>query len=185
MSNQIHTEATFETAITETLVSNGYRLGKPTEYDKTLGFNKTELLEFLRTTQPKEWDKISGIHHEQVDTKLLARIAKEIDLRGCLDVIRKGFTDYGVHFKLAYFRPETSFNPEVQERYDKNILTVTRQVKYSLQNENSLDLVLFLNGIPISTVELKNQLTGQNINNAQSQFKFDRDARELIFYVCS
>ena len=89
--------------------------------------------------------------------------------------------DYGVKFRIAYFKPETSLNSELQSQYNKNILTVTRQVKYSKLNENSLDLVLFINGIPVATVEIKNHFTGQSVDNAKRQYKYDRDPKELLF----
>nr|WP_231367571.1 DEAD/DEAH box helicase family protein [Gillisia sp. JM1] len=142
---------------------------------------KYEVLNFLQETQPKNWKKIASIHGEQVDNRIIQRIYKEMDLRGALDVVRNGFTDYGVRFKLAFFKPETSLNPETKELYDKNQLKVIRQVYYTHKNKNSVDIVLSLNGIPLATIELKNHFTGQNTDNAKKQYASSRDNRELLF----
>lgn len=90
-------------------------------------------------------------------------------------------TDRGIRIKVASFKPETTLNQEVIDKYNANILTCTRQFKYSTENENSIDIVLSLNGIPIVALELKNQLTGQDVNNAKKQFMYDRNPRELCF----
>lgn len=177
-----HTELLLEQAITEYLVeSGGYRLGSPATYDRALALDTSTVLEFLSTTQEKEWSRINEIHGENTATNLINRLVKELNNRGSLDVIRNGFVDYGVKFRLAYFQPETSLNETARELYDKNILTVTRQIRYSTKNENELDLVLFLNGIPVATVELKNPLTNQTVEDAMKQYKFDRDKDDPIF----
>lgn len=144
---------------------------------------KYEVLYFLQETQPKNWQKISAIHGDNVDNRIIQRIYKEMDLRGSLDVVRNGFTDYGVRFKLAFFQPETALNPETQELYNKNQLKVIRQVYYSSKkgNKNSVDIVLSLNGIPVATIELKNRFTGQSTANAKKQYATTRDNRELLF----
>ena len=98
-----------------------------------------------------------------------------------LDVIRKGFTDYGVKFQMAFFKPESTLNPEAENLYAANNLTVTRQVYYQRVGKNSLDMVLALNGMPIATVELKNQFSGQSVNNAKKQYVYDREPNEPIF----
>ena len=180
----ITTENTFETAIVQSLVDNGgYKQGNAPDYSPELGLFKHEVLKFLQDTQPKNWVKITSIHGENVDNRIIQRIYKEMDLRGSLDVIRNGFTDYGVRFKLAFFKPESGLNPETQELYDKNQLKVIRQVYYSSkkENTNSVDLVLSLNGIPAATIELKNHFTGQSTENAKRQYTNTRDNRELLF----
>ncbi len=90
-------------------------------------------------------------------------------------------TDYGVKFKMAYFKPESSLNPDSQAFYDSNILTVTRQVKYTTKNENSLDMLLSLNGLPVATIELKNKTINHTVEDAKKQYKFNRDSRDLMF----
>ncbi|OQX80878.1 MAG: restriction endonuclease subunit R [Bacteroidetes bacterium 4484_276] len=180
--NNITSENTFETAIVQALIDNGgYSQGNAPDYSPELGLFKYEVLKFLQDTQSKNWQKISAIHGDDVDNRIIQRICKEMDLRGSLDVIRNGFTDYGVRFKLAFFKPETGLNPETQELYNKNQLKVIRQVYYSNKNKNSVDLVLSLNGVPVATIELKNHFTSQSTDNAKKQYATTRDNRELLF----
>lgn len=182
MSSGIHTEETFEAAIEASLLEQGgYVQGHSEDFDAQLGLFPKYITGFLKDSQPKAWDKISTIHNKDVETKVIQRLIRELDLRGTLDVIRNGFTDYGVKFKMGYFRPETSLNPESEELYKKNHLSVTRQLYYERQGKNSLDMVLSLNGLPITTVELKNQFTGQTVQNAQKQYVYDREPSEPIF----
>jgi type I restriction enzyme R subunit len=178
----IHTEKTFETAIEEELVDKGgYVKGEPDSIDRETALDSGTIIQFLKTSQPKEWKELSDIHGYEIDTKVINRLIKELELRGSLDVIRKGFTDYGVHFEMAFFKPESGLNPDSLLLFDSNILTVYRQVKYSIRTENSLDLVLGINGIPVATAELKNPFTGQTVENAKQQYIKDRDPSEPIF----
>lgn len=180
--SSIALEKTFETAIVDSLINLGsYQQGNAKDYSVELGLFKADVLDFLQTTQHKQWEKLAQIHGEDIGNRLIQRIYKEMDLRGSLDVIRNGITDYGVRFNLAYFKPESGLNPETVALYNQNRLTVTRQVKYSQKSQNSIDLVLSLNGIPVATIELKNQFTGQNTGNAQKQYNTTRDAQELLF----
>lgn len=103
-----------------------------------------------------------------------------MDKRGALDILRHGVVDAPAKFALCYFPPASKMNKTVLELYAKNILTITRQVHYSQKNENSIDVVLFVNGIAFATLELKKQLTGQTVLNAISQYKTDRDHREVF-----
>lgn len=180
----ITSETTFETAIIESLInkSGGYIQGNPKDYSSELGMFKAEVLEFLQTTQPKQWKKLANTHGDSIGDRLIQRLFKEMDLRGSLDVIRNGITDYGVRFQLAYFKPESGLNPETLKLYQQNRFTVTRQVHYSQKNpRQSIDLVLSLNGLPVATIELKNQFTGQNTNDAKKQYNTTRDNKELLF----
>lgn len=102
-------------------------------------------------------------------------------MHGMLYVLRHGIEDRGVTLKMAAFKPETSKNPKVIDDYNANILECTRQFKYSTENENSIDMVLLLNGFPIVAIELKNQLTGQSIDYAKKQYMYDRNSKELCF----
>lgn len=182
MSTNQHTELAFEEAIEDALLhDDGYIKGSPANYNKDYAIDEALLFRFLQRSQAKKWEKLESIHHAEMENKLLQRLNKELELRGTLDVIRNGFTDNGVTFDLAYFKPETSLNPDTERQYHQNILSVTRQVKYSKRNENALDMVLFLNGMPVATVELKNQFTRQSAGNAKRQFIEDRDPRELLF----
>ncbi len=180
--NSITSENTFETAIVRSLVDQGgYTQGNAADYSPELGMFKYDVLQFLQDTQPENWDKISAILGAETNHRVIQRIVKEMDLRGSLDVLRNGFTEYGVRFKLAYFKPESGLNPETQRLYDENRLKVVRQVYYSAKNKNSVDLVIVLNGIPVATIELKNRFTGQTTANAKRQYASSRDNRELLF----
>jgi len=181
MSN-ITSENTFETAIIQSLLENGgYTEGKASDYSPELGMFKDEILGFLKETQAKQWEKLSAIHGSDIENRLIQRLYKEMDLRSSLDVIRNGIVDYGVRFKMAFFEPESGLNPDTLALYGQNRLKVIRQVYYSKKNKNSVDLVLSLNGLPVATLELKNQFTGQNTAHAKKQYATIRDNKELLF----
>lgn len=178
----ITTENTFETALVQTLVEqSGYTQGNAEDYSKELGMFKYEVIAFLQASQPKRWAKIAAIHGADTDNRIIQRLYKELDLRGSLDVLRNGFVDYGVRFQLAYFQPASGLNPDAVDLYNKNSLKVYRQIYYSTKNKNSVDVVLALNGIPVATLELKNQFTGQDVGNALKQYSTTRDNKELLF----
>lgn len=176
------TEQAFETAIVDALTTNGgYQMGDPANFDRGLALDRPTLLQFIHNSQPKAWEKLAGIHGNTVEQKFIDRLCQELNQRGMLDVLRYGITDYGVRFKLAYFKPASGLNPETLTLYNQNILTVTRQVHYSTRNQNSIDLLLSINGLPVATIELKNQFTGQDVENAKQQYGSDRDNHELLF----
>ena len=178
----ITTENTFETALVQTLVERGgYTQGNGADYNKELGMFKYEVLAFLQASQPKRWAKIAAIHGADTDNRIIQRLYKELDLRGSLDVLRNGFVDYGVRFQMAYFQPASGLNPDAVDLYNKNSLKVYRQIYYSTKNRNSVDIVLAVNGIPVATLELKNQFTNQNVGNALKQYSTTRDNKELLF----
>ena len=178
----ITTENTFETALVQSLVEKGgYTQGNAEDYSKELGMFKYDVIKFLQESQPKNWKKISAIHGADTDNRIIQRLYKELDLRGSLDVLRNGFVDYGVRFQLAYFQPASGLNPDAVDLYNKNSLKVYRQIYYSKKNKNSVDVVLAVNGIPVATLELKNQFTGQNVGNALKQYSTTRDNKELLF----
>ena len=182
MSNEfIHTEATFESAIIDHLVSNGWQEGNADNFNKELAFDKKAVLSFIQSSQPKEWEKLNSYYKEETENKFIQRLFKELDLRGMLDVVRHGITDSGIKFRLAYFKPDSGLNPDTIHFYNQNKLTVTRQVYFSLSNNKSIDLVLSLNGLPLATAELKNHFTGQTVKEALEQYKTRRDPKELLF----
>ena len=182
MPKRIHTELTFEEAIEASLLENGaYIKGHSQDFEAKLGLFPSYIIHFLQTSQPTLWDKIVNIHKDNVEQKVIQRLLKELDNRGTLDVLRNGFTDYGVKFKMAYFRPESTLNPEAEILYATNHLSVTRQLYYERNGKNSLDMVLSLNGLPVATIELKNQFSGQNVTNAKKQYVYDREPTEPIF----
>ncbi len=184
MQQSITNEKAFESAIEDfltTIKQGGYTKGNAKDFNKELALDTKTLLDFIKESQPTEWKKLSGIHKTDVEIKFLQRLTKELDSRGMLDVLRHGIIDYGVRFKLRFFKPVSGVNPESERLYKLNKLTLTRQVKYSLKNENSIDMLLSLNGLPLVVIELKNQFSGQDVTNAKKQFKEDRDPNELVF----
>jgi len=147
-------------------IPGGYRLGKSEEYDRSLCLVPNDVYNFILATQPKEWRRLKEHYGEDVKKRFLRRLSHEIERRGTLDVLRNGIKDAGCKFKLAFFKPASGLNEELRELYRANQFSVIRQLHYSERNENSLDLALFLNGIPIFTAELKNPLNGQNVQDA-------------------
>lgn len=158
----------------------GYRRRKPEDYDRALCLLPRDVVDFVLATQPKEWKRLEQHHGAAVKEQFLKRLAAEIERRGALDVLRNGLKDSGVKFRLAYFRPASGLNEETRRLHAANLFAVVRQLRYSTKNEKSLDLVLFLNGIPIFTAELKNPLNGQDVEDAIRQYKTDRDPREPL-----
>lgn len=180
MSN--YKEIAFEQFIEQQLIKlHQYRKrNSRTDYDKKLAFDSELVLDFLRKSQKDKLEKHIELHGAMTEQKLLERLDEEISSRGLLDVFRGGFEDRGTKFEMAYFQSDSSFNAGVQQLYESNIFSEIRQLKYSEKNENSIDIVLFLNGLPIFTVELKNQMTGQNVKNSINQYKSDRDPNEKL-----
>src|SRR5712692_8678442 len=159
----------------------GYHKHIAEEYDKTLCLIPEDVLNFIYATQPKEWEKFKKQHGSDARSRFLQRLVAELRARGTLDVLRKGIKANGCKFELAYFHPSSGLNYALQKLYDANLFSEIRQLHYSEKNKNSLDLVLFLNGLPIFTVELKNPFTGQNVQDAIQQYRSDRDPREPLF----
>jgi type I restriction enzyme, R subunit len=138
------------------------------------------VLDFIYATQAKIWERLKQHHGSEVKERFLKRLASEIEKRGTLDVLRNGIKDSGCAFKLAYFRPASGLNEELQRLHAANLFSAVRQVRYSQKTDQSLDMVLFLNGIPIFTAELKNPLNGQNVEDAVRQYRKTRDPREPL-----
>src|SRR5437764_4539733 len=165
----------------DNVAPGGYRKHISEDYDKSLCLIPEDVLNFIYATQPKEWEKFKRQHETDARTPFLHRLATELRTRGTLSVLRKGIKANGCRFQLAYFVPSSGLNYELLNLYAANIFSEVRQLRYSEKNNNSLDLVLFLNGLPIFTAELKNPFTGQNVQNAIQQYRFDRDPREPLF----
>jgi type I restriction enzyme, R subunit len=170
----LYKETNFEEHIEAHMLGSGYRKCLPEEYDKSLCLIPDEVLQFIQATQPKVFQQLEKQYGADTAQKLLERIAREVSKYGVLDVLRKGVTDRGAKFKLAFFKPSSGMNPDHERLYHGNRFSLVRQLKYSQKNENSIDMALFLNGLPIVTVELKNSLTGQMLENAEKQYKQDR-----------
>ena len=175
-------EKAFEESIERSLIGHGgYVKGDPNNFSRDLAIDQMVLFQFIKDTQKNVWDSLVTIHGTDVEKKFLYRLNQELDARGMLDCLRHGITDYGKKFMLAYFKPVSKLNPETQKLFDKNILAVTRQVHYSTKDESSIDMLLSVNGLPVAIIELKNPFTGQDVDDAKRQYKYDRDERELLF----
>jgi type I restriction enzyme, R subunit len=159
----------------------GYRKRRPEDYKKEICLDPGMVIDFVLATQPKVWERLKQHHGSEVKERFLRRLSVEIERRGTLDVLRNGIKDSGCSFKLVYFRPASGLNEDLQRLHAANLFTAVRQLHYSQKTEQSLDLVLFLNGIPIFTAELKNPLNGQNVEDAVRQYKKTRDPREPLF----
>jgi type I restriction enzyme R subunit len=176
-------EKNFEATIEQSLLANGYHKCDPKDYERSLCLIPNDVFDFIYATQPQEWEKFQQQYGEEAKQKLLQRLVQQVRDRGTLEVLRKGIKANGCTFKLAYFRPVSGLNEELQKLYKANFFTVVRQLKYSQKNENSLDLGIFLNGLPISTAELKNPLKGQTVEDAIKQYRRDREEREPLFAI--
>jgi len=178
-----HRERAFEAAIEDNLLTaSGYTKADPDNFDRERAIDPTVFLAFMQATQPETWQALQKLHGEGTSAIVIGDLTKALDGQaGSLGAIRHGFKCFGKLIHAAYFAPAHGMNPDSRRLYEANQLTVTRQVHYSTKNENSIDEVLSLNGIPVATAELKNQLTGQNAEHAKYQYRNDRDPRERIF----
>lgn len=176
------TEKQFESDIEYSLLTyGGYEKGDPKMFDRTVALDVKTLISFVKATQPKSWEKYETIYGTSCEKAFVERFCKEVRSLGILSVLRHGFKDRGITFRVAYWKPETTINETAKAQYERNVLHCTRQLHYSVANENSIDIVLFLNGIPVVSMELKNQFTGQDTDNAIRQYKFDRASKDTIF----
>lgn len=180
MTPAVHTEATFEAAIEDALLARGWIRGSPTDYDPARALDATHLVAFIKETQPDLWSELEAHHGTNLEPRLIETLIKFRRTAGTLELLRRGFKFYGQTVRLAYFRPATRLNPEAEVRYRANRLALTRQVRFSPGADYSVDLVLFLNGLPVATLELKNELTGQNIDDAKRQYQ-RRDPNAPLF----
>ena len=173
----LHKEISFENEICEHLGANGwlYAEGDAAGYDRARALFPTDVLAWVQAAQPKAWETLTQNHGAHAGETLLSRLRDQIDQRGTLDVLRQGIELLGLKqpLKLAEFKPALGINADIMARYAANRLRVVRQLHYSLHNENSIDVVLFLNGLPVATVELKTDFT-QSIGDAIDQYRFDR-----------
>ena len=173
----LHTEINFESEICDYLADHGwlYAEGDGANYDRARALFPADVLAWVQATQPKAWKVLTKNHGAQAGEVVLARLREQIDQRGTLEVLRHGIELLGLKqpLKLAEFKPALAINADILARYGANRLRVVRQARYSLHNENCIDLVLFLNGLPVATVELKTDFT-QSIGDAIDQYRFDR-----------
>lgn len=175
-------EKNFEATIEAHLLNvNGYERRTAADYDAELCLIPDDVIRFVQSTQPTEWAKLRQQYGESARSKFLYRLCEQIEKRGTLDVLRKGFKDVGARFQLVFFRPASGLNAETQRLYAANIFSVVRQLYFSQKDRKSLDLAIFINGLPVFTAELKNPFTAQTVQNAMRQYMRDRDPREPLF----
>ncbi|ECH3612548.1 type I restriction endonuclease subunit R [Campylobacter upsaliensis] len=174
-----YTEKDLERFIESALLENGYIKRESKDYDKSLCMDKELFERFLQSTQAKALQELEKRNIKE--QALLKRVASQISEKGILKALQSHIEIMGVKLFLAYPKPNSSDNPQSLENYNKNIFSITRQLYFSEKNNKSLDMVIFLNGLPLITMELKNPFTGQNVYNAIEQYKKDRDPRESIF----
>lgn len=176
-------EKRFEQDIETFLLSKkgGYISRKGNAHDLNKCMDMDVLCCFIKKTQPKTWAKYTKYYGENASEKLYHRLEKCISERGLINVLRNGIEDLGIRLKICYFKPETSLNADNVEHYNANILTCARQFRYSPNHNNTIDMVLSVNGIPVVALELKNQLTGQDYHCAIKQYKNDRSSKEFCF----
>lgn len=174
-------EKNFENDIESYLLSHGYVKGNQDTYDKSRAIDMPVLISFIQATQPKMWQRYVNVYGEKAEKQLYSIFQQNVEQNGLVHVLRYGVKDRGMDLRFAYFAPASNLNEELVQKYKSNILTCTRQFSYSTQNHNTIDVVLSLNGIPVVALELKNQLTGQSVENAKRQFMYDRDEKEFCF----
>ena len=176
----VHQEIAFEDDICAHLAAYGWRYepGDAQRYDRAHALFPPDLIAWIEATQPAAWESLTKAHGAASETVLLERIRKQLDDRGTLDLLRHGVELLGLRkpLQLAQFKPALAMNPALEARYRANRLRVVRQVHYSLHHEGSLDLTLFLNGLPVATGELKTDFT-QSVQDAVDQYRFDRDPK--------
>lgn len=183
MSPGAHIEREFEDRVEHELCAQSWDKAGGT-YRADLGLDTGELFRFIGRSQQKSWDMLIELYGGDQNTtqqQFAQRLASEIDARGVLDVLRRGVKDRGVAIDLAYFRPGHTLAADALREYHANVLTVARQLHFSARDPNkSVDLVLFVNGLPVATIELKNPNTRPNVDHAIAQYR-SRDANELLF----
>ena len=150
-------------------------------YDPAVGLYIDTLIGFIKATQPKEWTRFENTCQSDPIKKFCIAFNNACDANGLISVLRHGFKHRGITFRVCYFKPESHLNKTATVLYQQNVCNVVRQWHYSADNNKSVDMVLVINGIPVFALELKNQYTGQNVDNAKRQWMYDRDPRELPF----
>jgi len=176
-SKELH----FEDEVVAGLLAGGWVQGIAGDVGRAFGLDLAELLTFIGATQVKEWERLGGQFPgdaDKVQREFVKRVAAEVDSRGTLDVLRNGVKGWGCSFQLCYFKPAHAMTPELVASYQANRVVVTRQQRYSPKHANTLDICLWVNGLPVATLELKNPLTGQTVEDAKKQYRHDRDPKD-------
>lgn len=171
-----HREIVLEDHLVDQLVSHqGFRRRQPDDYDRVSALDKTLVMDFVQGTQAEEWARHVAHYAGSAEDEFFNQLDRALKQRGTLDVLRNGLKLIpGLKFTLCVFKPASGLNAELNRLFGANVLSVIRQVRYSLKNENAIDVVLFVNGLPVATLELKNPLTGSTFRHAEKQYKYDR-----------
>ena len=178
---KLTSETAFEEVIEAHLLGNGYSAIANSDFDREHAIFPSAVLAFIRETQPTVWAKLEILLGDRTGKQVLSDLCKWMDAHGVLATLRHGFKCYGRSLHAAYFKPAHALNPELEAHYAGNRLGLTRQLHFSPRSEQSLDVTLSLNGIPVATLELKNPLTGQTVDDARLQYQLERDPRDPIF----
>lgn len=174
-------EKVFQQAIVDDLTGQGWLEGKSENYHRELALYPEDLIGYVRDTQSEALAKLTKFYGDKTEQKLLERAAEQMDKHGALHVLRHGFKDRGAKTRLCQFKPDHGLNPETLARYQHNHLRVVQEVSYSPHARDGynprLDLVLFVNGIPVATCELKSEFK-QAVDNAKRQYRKDRPPKD-------
>ena len=180
MTNQTN-ERAFETTVESMLLTSGWHAGDVSEWDVQLALFPPQVIACIRETQPQQWAALLSLHGSNLERLIIEHLARELDTKGTLDVLRHGFRFSGRAIRIAWFKPAHGLNPDILTLFNSNRLTVTRQVPCHPGSGNSVDLLFALNGVPVATCELKNPMTGQTWKNAVHQFEHDRNPNAPLF----
>lgn len=179
MSNKAQ-EVIFQNDVLDQIQSHGWLLGESKNYNKELALYPDDLISFIQTTQPEQWKKQLGIHPKNPEDALLKTVVRDLSAsnKGTLWVLRNLIKDRGAKFSLCAFKPDHGLNPDAIKRYNQNILRVVPELIYSPNGyDGRIDLTLFVNGIPVATLELKSEFK-QALNNAKIQYMKDRQPKD-------
>lgn len=179
----VTTEKGFQKDIYTYLESTGYVKRSTKDYNVATCLDVELVLDFVKSTQEKAWNKFAHVYKGNAEEKFIISLSKQLDAKGTIEVLRNGFRDIS-KFRLFYPKPNNNLNPQLEEDYNKNVFSVVDELEYEDKaNGNRLDLVIFINGIPISTIELKDTFS-QGVENAIKQYKYDRNPKETLFKRC-
>ncbi len=179
--NSQTSEQAFETTVEAMLLDGGWHKGNVAEWDVERALFPCHVVAFLKTAQPEVWERLTSQHGENLESMVTDQLAKQLDIKGTLGVLRQGFKFQGKTLQMAFFKPAHSLNPEAVTQFELNKLTVTRQVRCHPGKGDTVDMLFALNGVPVATCELKNPMTGQTWRNAVRQYKEDRDPNAPVF----
>jgi type I restriction enzyme R subunit len=175
------TEKAFEAYIKESLEQKDWKTGLVETWDKARALFPEGIIHFIKNTQLDLWSQMEKLHGNELQGMVIDAMVKERDTKGTLHILRHGFKFYGKTFRMGFFKPAHGLNKETLELFEKNLLTVTRQVPCHIHDNSTVDMVLSMNGLPVATIEVKNPVTGQTWKHAVQQYKNDRDPRAPLF----